>query len=303
MLLLACLVLLAAAWLRGAEYDEQYTLFLTAGTPRPDWPGTPLTAAEVVARQGTRSGAAAIARDLRATDVHPPLYFWTVAAWRMSVADGLFGTRLLSVGFSVGALALVGALARRAGVPAAVAMLLTLGCYGFVYTGVVARGFALAQVLLERAFAQSMTSGVPVKPWSWADTWPVARIEVPRLGASAIALKGASGQALAFGPGHLDNTPQAGEEGTAVYAAHRDTHFSFLKDIKENDRIRITRRDGRIFSFRVTHMAVARWDEAEIDTSAPGVHLVLATCFPFDAVTSGPLRYLVYADLEEAAAP
>ncbi|AYG69955.1 MULTISPECIES: class GN sortase [unclassified Rhizobium] len=162
---------------------------------------------------------------------------------------------------------------------------------------------ALAQVLLERAFAESVTSGLPVKPWSWADTWPVARIEVPRLGVSAIALNGASGQALAFGPGHLDNTPEAGEEGTAVYAAHRDTHFTFLRNIKENDQIRITRRDGRIFTFRVTHMAVARWDEAEIDPDARGVHLVLATCFPFDAVTSGPLRYLVYADLEESAAP
>lgn len=168
---------------------------------------------------------------------------------------------------------------------------------GWIYTKA-----ALAQVLLERAFAESVISGAPVKPWSWADTWPVARIEVPRLGVSVIALKGASGQALAFGPGHLDNTPQAGEEGTAVYAAHRDTHFTFLRDIKENDRIRITRRDGRSFTFRVTHMAVARWDEAEIDPDARGAHLVLATCFPFDAVTSGPLRYLVYADLEETMA-
>lgn len=164
---------------------------------------------------------------------------------------------------------------------------------------------ALAQVLLERAFAESVTSGLPVKPWSWADTWPAARIEVPRLGVSAIALNGASGQALAFGPGHLDNTPEAGENGTAVYAAHRDTHFTFLRNIKENDQITITRRDGRIFTFRVAHMAVARWDEAGIDPDAHGVHLMLATCFPFDAVTSGPLRYLVYADLEEggAAAP
>ncbi|KAA1183757.1 class GN sortase [Rhizobium tropici] len=162
---------------------------------------------------------------------------------------------------------------------------------------------ALAQALLERALAESIVSGLPVKPWSWADTWPVARIEVPRLGVSAIALNGASGQALAFGPGHLDNTPEAGENGTAVYAAHRDTHFTFLRNIKENDQIRIARRDGRLFTFRVTHMAVARWDEAGIDPDAPGVHLVLATCFPFDAVTSGPLRYLVYADLEERAAP
>ena len=57
----------------------------------------------------------------------------------------------------------------------------------------------VAQVLLERAFAKSIETGLPVKPWHWADTWPVARIEVKRLHVSTIALAGSSGQALAFG--------------------------------------------------------------------------------------------------------
>ena len=34
----------------------------------------------------------------------------------------------------------------------------------------------LAQILLERAFAETIATGRAVKPWSWADTWPVARI-------------------------------------------------------------------------------------------------------------------------------
>lgn len=156
-----------------------------------------------------------------------------------------------------------------------------------------------AQILLERAFTQSIATGEKIKPWSWADTWPVARIEAPRLAASAIALNGASGQALAFGPGHLQNTPQAGEQGTAIYAAHRDTHFAFLKDIEKDDLIRITRNDGKTYTYRATQMSVARWDEPQIDVLASGSHLVLATCYPFDAVTQGPLRYLVYADLAE----
>jgi sortase A len=156
-----------------------------------------------------------------------------------------------------------------------------------------------AQILLERAFSESIATGDKIKPWSWADTWPVARIEAPRLAASAIALNSASGQALAFGPGHLQNTPQAGEHGTAVYAAHRDTHFAFLKDIEKGDLIRMTRNDGKTFTYRATQMTVTRWDEAQIDAHAAGSHLVLATCYPFDAVTQGPLRYLVYADLVE----
>lgn len=146
-LLLAGLVLTGAAWLRGAEYDEQYTLFLTAGTPRPAWPDRPITAGEVVALQTGSATPAAIARALRRSDVHPPLYFWAAAWWRDLAGDGLFALRLLSVGCGLGALALVGSIAGRVGVPAAAAMLLTLGCYGFAYTAAVARGFALAQVL------------------------------------------------------------------------------------------------------------------------------------------------------------
>src|SRR5205823_517148 len=77
----------------------------------------------------------------------------------------------------------------------------------------------LAQVLLDRAFTETITTGRDVKPWSWADTWPVARIEVKRIGASAIVLAGSSGQALAFGPGHIELTPDTGERGVAVYSA------------------------------------------------------------------------------------
>jgi len=154
----------------------------------------------------------------------------------------------------------------------------------------------VAQVLLNRAFAAEVESGAIVKPWSWADTWPVARIEVPRLAAHAIVLAGGSGQALAFGPGHLERTPDAGEPGTAVYAAHRDTHFAFLGQIKAGDEIVVTRRDGATARFRVTHTQVVQWDSSEIDPAAPGRHLALVTCWPLDSAIPGPLRYVVHAD-------
>jgi sortase A len=155
----------------------------------------------------------------------------------------------------------------------------------------------LAQVLLERAFEQTVTTGREIKPWSWADTWPVARIEVKRLGAHAIVLAGSSGQALAFGPGHVERTPDAGERGVAVYSAHRDTHFAFLKDVIIGDEIKVTRRDGRHFRYRVDGTSVVRFDASGIDPLTEGYHLVLSTCWPFDALTSGPERYLVHASM------
>jgi sortase A len=157
----------------------------------------------------------------------------------------------------------------------------------------------LAQVLLERAFAQTLETGQPVKPWSWADTWPVARVAFPRLGKSTIVLAGSSGQALAFGPGQVERTPQAGERGTAIYSAHRDTHFDFLGDVAIGDEIKVTRRDGKLFRFRVLRTSVVRWDASGIDPAADGRLLVLVTCWPLDATFSGPLRYLVHAELVE----
>jgi len=159
----------------------------------------------------------------------------------------------------------------------------------------------VAQVLLERAFAQTRATGKDVKPWSWADTWPVARLEFPRIGRSAIVLNGSSGQALAFGPGQVERTPDAGEPGTAIYSAHRDTHFSFLGDVQTGDEIKVTRRDGRQLRFRVRGTSVVRWDQSGVDPNSPGRRLVLVTCWPLDGRLSGPLRYLVHAELVEGS--
>jgi hypothetical protein len=146
-LLLAALVLTSAAWLRGAEYDEQYTLFLTSGVPRPDWPGSPFPAAAVTAMQAEHASFLGIVRDLRTTDVHPPLYFWGVSLWRRVFGPSLFAARMLSVVCGTIAIGLVGTIARRCGIRPALAMLVTLGCYGFVYTSAIARAFAMTEVL------------------------------------------------------------------------------------------------------------------------------------------------------------
>ena len=126
-----------------------------------------------------------------------------------------------------------------------------------------------------------------VKPWSWADTWPVARIEVHALGASAIVLAGSSGQALAFGPGHVELTPDAGERGTAVYSAHRDTHFRFLKDVAIGDEIAVTRRDGETFRYRVDAHLGRAFRPLRHRSAGRGHNLVLSTCWPLDAATPG----------------
>lgn len=180
----------------------------------------------------------------------------------------------------------------------AVILMLAVGAALLIGQGLYIHVKALvAHVLLERAFTQTLTSGEAVKPWSWGDTWPVARVAVPRLHASTIVLAGTSGQALAFGPGQLEGTPEPGDEGTAVYAGHRDTHFTFLADVVAGDDIVVTRRDGKVVRFRVTGTSVVRFDQSGIDPHAPGRRLALTTCWPFNARVQGPLRYVVHAQM------
>nr|WP_321984829.1 hypothetical protein [uncultured Lichenicoccus sp.] len=145
-LLLAMGILVASALSRGAEYDEDYSVFLAAGIARPVWPQGVFTPPDVQHVFAGHSTMASIASDLRKTDVHPPLYFWTVAVWRGVVGTSLFETRLFSVLCSIAALIGVAKLARLCGVPVVASVLITIGCYGFAYTGSIARGFALAQL-------------------------------------------------------------------------------------------------------------------------------------------------------------
>ena len=156
---------------------------------------------------------------------------------------------------------------------------------------------AVAQVLLEHAFEASLASGTPRKPWPWVDTWPVARLRVERLGAQSIVLEGGSGQALAFGPGHLAGTPAPGEPGTSVIAAHRDTQFAFLGDLVPGDAIVVERGDGAIRRFRVAGRRIVRFDGYGVDPGAKVRRLALVTCWPIGAVTSGPLRLVVEAEM------
>jgi sortase A len=155
----------------------------------------------------------------------------------------------------------------------------------------------VSQVLLHRAFTHSIATGEKTKAWTWADTYPVAEVRIPRLDASAIVLEGATPEALAFGPAHLSDTPRIGDTGTTVFAAHRDTHFHFLKDVRVGDVVAVTRSDGLTFQYQISNTRIAEYNQSGIERHARGHHLVLSTCWPFDAITHGTARYIVEAEM------
>lgn len=154
----------------------------------------------------------------------------------------------------------------------------------------------LAQVLLETAWAESIEGQKEVKPWPWADTWPVSRLFVPRLEISRIVLAGASGSSLAFGPGHLFGTSQPGQQGNSVIVGHRDTHFKFLELLRTGDVITVQNENNRSSSYLVTEIKIVTETELHHLAQSRDATLTLITCYPFDAIsTGGPLRYVVVA--------
>lgn len=153
----------------------------------------------------------------------------------------------------------------------------------------------LAQVLLDRAFSRSVSTQASVKAWPWADSAPVARITAPRLGVTEIVLSGGSGEAMAFGPTLMPGSAALGERGTAVFAAHRDTHFRFLKDLRPGDVVVVEGIDGSRTSYRVLGGQVVRNDRFGIDRHAVVPMIALTTCWPFDSDVRGPWRYVVTA--------
>ena len=154
----------------------------------------------------------------------------------------------------------------------------------------------LAQVLLESAWSQTLQGQKEVKPWPWADTWPVGRLTVPRLGEHRIVLAGASGSSLAFGPGHLFNTGFPGEGGNCVIVGHRDTHLDFLRVLEKGDHILLQSRSGESIAYEVVSMIIVDEQAQNVLSQDIGEALTLITCYPFDAVRpGGPLRFVVVA--------
>jgi len=155
----------------------------------------------------------------------------------------------------------------------------------------------LAQLLLERAWSRSLSGEPMAKPWPWADTWPIARLQVPRLSVDLIVLAGAYGRTLAFGPGHVGSSALPGQEGTMILVGHRDTHFQFVQNLQPDDRLEMMGSDGTARQYRIIEQRVMDQRRDSIATNQEGEELILVTCFPFDAITTGgPLRYVVRAE-------
>lgn len=151
----------------------------------------------------------------------------------------------------------------------------------------------LAQRLISKAWETTLQTGEDTKPWPWADTWPVGRLASLSTGDELFVLEGASGAVLAFGPGRISRSVS---QNTTIISGHRDTHFSFLEQLKQGDTITLEEKSGRIKTYTIQHTQVNSTENGHwlFDASKNALHLI--TCYPFNApIPGGPLRYVVVA--------
>jgi len=130
----------------------------------------------------------------------------------------------------------------------------------------------------------------------------VGRLEIPRLGVSAIVLEGVDDKTLRRGVGHIPETPLPGMGGNVGLAAHRDSFFRPLKDIRKNDIIQLRTLEGN-FRYRVESTQIVKPEDTEVLDDGPAPMLTLVTCYPFYYVGSAPKRFIVHAQrIEEGEA-
>lgn len=120
----------------------------------------------------------------------------------------------------------------------------------------------------------------------------IGKIEVPRLKVSAVVKEGVDSKTLSRAVGHVPYTSLPGEKGNVGVAAHRDTHFRGLRNVRHGDVIRMTTADG-VYLYEVDALKIVWPKNVEVLHPTPEPRITLVTCYPFNYVGSAPKRFIV----------
>jgi len=162
----------------------------------------------------------------------------------------------------------------------------------------------LAQHLIAQAWQSNVEQGggKQIKPWFYADTWPIAKLVVPNLNVEEHILWHASGRNLAFGAAHflpsakLEDLVKNDKGQSSLIAGHNDTNFAFLSQLKLGDTYELILGIGLKMKYQVSKISIIHQsDTSFLQTNISSDNrLYLMTCYPFNSLISGTQqRYLV----------
>jgi sortase A len=122
----------------------------------------------------------------------------------------------------------------------------------------------------------------------------IGRVEIPNLHLSAVVFQGADSSVLDHGVGHVDTSALPGQPGNVVLAAHRDSFFRPLRNIRKGDTVTVTTESGPR-NYQVTSTEVVKPTETSVLDPTAEPTLTLITCYPFYYIGHAPKRFIVRA--------
>ena len=122
----------------------------------------------------------------------------------------------------------------------------------------------------------------------------VGHLEIPRLHISVPVLEGSGPNILAVAAGHIEGTSLPGPSGNMGIAAHRDTFFGPLREIRPDDIITLRTVNGS-FSYAVNRTEVVAPSNVDVLHQTVDPQLTLVTCYPFRYKGPSPKRFIVHA--------
>ena len=127
----------------------------------------------------------------------------------------------------------------------------------------------------------------------------IGRLQIPRLDLSVMVMEGIASKTLRLGAGHVPGTVLPGETGNAGIAAHRDTYFRKLANIRTGDAIQFQTVDG-VVKYRVLSTKIVMPSATEVLRPGSEDMLTLVTCYPFSYIGAAPKRFIVQATREQS---
>lgn len=123
----------------------------------------------------------------------------------------------------------------------------------------------------------------------------LGRIRIPRVDVTAVIVEGVGKKSLRRAAGHIPGTAlPTGDDGNVGIAAHRDSFFRGLKDIREDDTIELTTLEGTR-RYKVEWTKIVQPSDTSVLAPTGEPALTLVTCYPFYYVGSAPERFIVRA--------
>jgi len=130
-----------------------------------------------------------------------------------------------------------------------------------------------------------------------ADTGQVlTRLSLPAQGTEFFVWEGATKKNLLFGPAHVAESALPGGNGNCIIAAHRDTHFRVLREVRKDEPI-VVQHGGRIFKYRIVGLHIVSSANKTYYRPTTTPTLTLVTCYPFSYLGRAPKRFIVQAEL------